>query len=285
MKEALVKSILEARRAQKLARNQFSQDEEQIEQNIARLQGPVTQQLKDIGKDTVSAISSFTQPQQLLPPIDQTAAGVPKQRQQWVLQLYKKYRNQKQSRTTTFEIDVKDGRLGKLGKVDVEKLFNENILHIDVHDKRSGTIHNLTVGLAALVLLPHDDLDWDAIVITKGDINRYKEIMDHVEYSARTTASRKRQLLKSQTDENDDVFHDPTAVVGSGMGKRRRQSCEKKYYSSHRELEARLNVLAGSRHAGNTSVKILREMREIVDILYTDVPHIHSRLYQKFNLL
>jgi hypothetical protein len=59
-------------------------------------------------------------------------------------------------------------------------------------------------------------------------------------------------------------------------------------YSNPKMLEERLQLLAGSVKAGNTSMDIKKEIRSIVDEMLrisTITPRMHKLLYQKFGFL
>jgi hypothetical protein len=182
----------------------------------------------------------------------------------WVLHLYQKYRNQKSSTATKMEVDIKDGKLGDTGMVQLDPLINKNELIVTIDGKQRDYSKNLTKGLAALLLLTYKDIENSNIEPTNANIRVYWNIMRQVGYS--TTGKKYINFLKDLENK-----------TGKGLFA----------YKTPRDLESRLELLVGSYYAGNTSLQLRKEIRSILDEMYkigSIPPHIHKRFFVKFQL-
>ncbi len=186
----------------------------------------------------------------------------------WVQNLYQSFRDQKVSYTTKWEMDLKDGKLGESGQIDIPSLFNKNELYITIDGKQRNFTENLSKGLAALLLLPFKDLEKSHIVPKANDIQVYWNIMQNVGYS--TTGKKYINFIKDLEDKSQKRS-------GKGLFA----------YRTPQDLENRLELLIGSYYAGNTSLELRKQIRSILDEMYKigSIPsHIHQRFFVKFQL-
>ena len=200
------------------------------------------------------------------------------QNEKWIQDLYKTNRDMGRNRTTMYELDIKDGKIGINGKIEVNKLFNNNILSLKVGGKTIYQLrpNELSKGLAALVLLPYKDIEENKISIKADDVIKYIKIMKLSGYNS-SVAKKYTEILK-QNEKQRSVSVGEVPVTGSGIF----------HYSNPRMLEDRLHLLSGSIKAGNTSNNIREEMRSIVDELLRIAkitPKMHMLLYKKFALI
>ena len=183
----------------------------------------------------------------------------------WVQNLYKNFRNQRNTNATKMEIDFQqDGKLGDYGSVDVPALLNKNELYITIDGNKKDFSKNASKGLVALLLLPYKDLENSNIRPTTQDIRVYWNIMRQVGYS--TTGKKYINFLKDLENK-----------TGKGLFA----------YKTPQDLESRLELLVGSYYAGNTSLELRKEIRSILDEMYkigSIPPHIHKRFFVKFQL-
>ena len=182
----------------------------------------------------------------------------------WVLHLYQKYRNQKSSTATKMEVDIKDGKLGDTGTVQLDPLINKNELIVTIDGKQRDYSKNLTKGLAALLLLTYKDIEKSNIEPTNADIRVYWNIMRQVGYS--TTGKKYINFLKDLEDK-----------TGKGLFA----------YKTPQDLEEKLKLLVGSFYSGNTSLELRKQIRSIIDEMYKIrvIPyHLHKKFFDKFKL-
>lgn len=195
----------------------------------------------------------------------------------WIQNLYTRYRVSKKSKTTNYEIDP-DGKIGLNGNVDIAKLFNDNSVSLKVDKKIMYQIPSsqVTMGVAALILLPYNDLMESKIEITRDDAIKYKRIMDLSGY--RAGASKKYGEILKKVIPRSESAEGRDAVHGTGVFA----------YNNPKMLHNRLQLLSGSVKAGNTSREVKSEIRSIVDEMLrisNITPRIHKMLYQKFGFL
>lgn len=190
----------------------------------------------------------------------------------WVQKLYKD-NSGKHHRITQFEIDIKDNTLGELGKVDVDYLFNNNQLVITVEGEQLPiNPDQVTTGLVALLLLPHKSIIEGHIEINPDDKKLYRDIMNTVGFRP-SSADKYVKYIKP--------FTLKIPKTGTGLAMPSHTSC------TFEGREHRMNLLAGSFRAGNTSNQIRQEMREILDHMLTvnEIPFtMHRKFYLKYNL-
>jgi hypothetical protein len=320
-----VRNFLEARAIQKRNIESDKLEREVYDDNLERKSKPVVQAIK-ASTETQAMIPSVQMMRaqratQQLPPPQQAAHASAQSlthegntaehstlgaksarasaKEPWIQKLYRKYRNSTKCKTTQFEIAEK-GVLGLKGQVDVALLLNENILHIRIPGKGDIYENNPSVGLAALLLLPFDDLKRSKITSTEEDMKHYVEIMSRTGFSSinskkyqtyiKTRLPSRTKSYRSTTqvsDSEDDVFE---TASGSEPQIQNMSLQEEKVgkgihlYQNPKELEAKLMLMIGSMKAGNTSKELKRDVRMILDemlkINYITLKQ-HRLLYQK----
>ena len=285
-----VDKILEARRIQKKKIDQASEHERTETELFNKKAKPIKDSLVNLQDKTVTKLDDLTravnlQPattanflrQELTPALENIQASIQGPQEEevfhdsveesvdaeelekdlWVQNLYQSHRKQSSNRTTSYEVDLNDGKIGENGSIDIESLFNNNELKFTVDGKRYSI--ELTEGLAALLLLPYQDLK--DLKITPNDIKIYRKIMQYSGYKS-SVAKKYTEYLKKE---------------GKGI-----------FYNDPKQLEDRLALLNGSINAGNTSTEMKSEIRSIVDELLRIkyiCPKMHSLLYQKFRFI
>jgi len=204
----------------------------------------------------------------------------PTEDENWIQNLYKNNRDMARNRTTMYELDIKEGKIGINGKIDVNKLFNNNILSLKVNNKTIYQLrpHELSQGLAALVLLPYKDIEENRISIKADDVIKYMKIMKLAGYNPSVAKKYTEIIKRNEKHRSVSVGETPGTITGTGIF----------HYNDATMLENRLQLLSGSIKAGNTSNNIREEMRSIVDELLRIAkitPRIHMLLYKKFGLI
>ena len=188
--------------------------------------------------------------------------------------------------STTYEADIK-GFIGSVGKLNVEKLFNENKVQLKVNNKTVLEIphKDVTLGLIGLLLLPMGDLSKLGNVITFNSLDKinYYKIMKlsgyHTSKAVKYTAII-RPYIRQDVQEEDD----PGSIDAPGTGSATKYGKGVFVYQKPCELIDQLFLLNGSLRAGNTSIKLKQEIRSINDELFSIkaiAPNIHELLYKK----
>lgn len=293
-----VKKILAARQVQKSRVEDLRDQSEAQERDISIQQKPVVDalraefdqqnqqqvnlatqhllQLQDANESLKNLKESVT-----LPPVTfdseeaEAIAGQTRHEGAWIQEIFSRFRDAKTTRTSTFELDVSSSRIGDQGQINVPKLFNQGELHLSINGKKQLEVSpkNVTKGLVALLLLPFNDLKKSNITIKQHDIMLYNKIMTLAGISKNGKSAGK---YKAYIAPNIDS---PTKT-GTG--------CAPFPYTDPASLEKKLQILYGSKRAGNTSQSVSREMRAIVDELHNVryIPdHVHKTLYHKLNFI
>ena len=283
--ESLVAKVLTARAKQKESIEKNIRDVETSRDIAVSATKPIVDAISQIKQDvdhskqiTEIAQPALEAPASSIDPVNELPFDVSMERNRWVQELYRNYRNQKKSKTTQLEADLQ-GNIGLVGMVNMPLLFNYNELDVSVvlEDRRERIVlpeQDLTEGLAALILLPYDDLLSSGIRPSDNDWKIYKRIMKFVDF--RKSNSRKVQLL---------LRHRETEGLGIIQEKRNELSSNG---SCAKEKQERLHLLLGSIKAGNTNKRMKQEVQEILDYLLskrlvTEV--MHRRFFEKYNLM
>ena len=283
----MINTIIEARKRQKMQIENAELEKmgtlETMQQQVQPLINAVdtqTQELKQvIGQQQINASLPLKTPHmaQIKGPIINT--------QPWVQQIIAKSIGNRKSILSPYEIKVDNGRLGKHGWVDVERLMNRNEIIIKVKDKVIFEALNPPQGLVALLLLSGPDITTSRIKPTKEDINEYRRIMFKCGINKHPTSQKYKKYLKNifemgieemEVDDDDGLVETPTKS-GSGVIP----------YNVPSQLEHRFRILAGGYRAGNRSQIVKDEMRSILDELlsiHQIIPDIHKRFYEIYRL-
>ena len=199
----------------------------------------------------------------------------------WIQQLMLMYRNPKENKTTTYEADIK-GFIGDYGRLNIEKLFNQNKIHLKVNNKTVMEVpeKETTVCLVGLLMLPFGDFKKlrDEITIKSRDKLNYFRIMKLAGFHP-SRNPKYTQIIKPLNDQLDYYEkQEEEEIQGTGVF----------VYQKPEDLMNRLVLLNGSVQAGNTSQELKKEIRVILDEMMNKQyinPKIHDLLYKKFNFI
>ncbi len=260
----------------KLGIQSQKQDSQQAQQQQEQQAQRMIEELRKSGVDNQRMLSNVLKIQQALQPPEEDDPQETEESDKWIQHLYRTHRHQKNP-SSNFEIELKDGKIGLNGRININKLFNQNSVSLKVGGKTVYQIpsNEMSKGLAALLLLPFNDIQEAKIPIRSEDAVKYLKIMDWSGF--RPGASKKyAELLKNFKKRKSSEGE--VEKTGSGVFA----------YNSPSMLDERLYLLAGSVRAGNTSKEIKGEMRSIVDEMFRIqkiTPKMHKMLYQKFMLM
>ena len=165
----------------------------------------------------------------------------PQEPEHVVQKLLTEHRNDKNVLTRN-EVNLYKGTLGEHGKVDKTTLMNEDRLILSVGNRLMKTVEpkHMTKGLAALLLLPWDDIQKSGIDVTEEDKLEYYEIMKIAGINPSSRSLKYRRIVKPYEDleslESDDPDAFATPKAGRGVF----------VYRNPAELVDRMSLLTGS---------------------------------------
>lgn len=230
-------------------------------------------------------------------PESESESESPPEQHYWVQNLFSTYRSN-ESRLSKCEVSSK-GNIGEIGKMSLPKLFNNNEIELSVDGRVLYRVEpkDMTPGIAALVLLPWNDIEQSNIEITNLDKNIYYNIMNYAGMKA-SKGVKYQNILKPIQDQEDSLeephqaeamdidstfvnpLHKSTPQVKRGKGVF--------VYNNPQELENRIGLVIGSIRAGNTSIELRKELRSLLDEMlekgYMGL-NIHEKYYSKFKLV
>ena len=194
-----------------------------------------------------------------------------------------------QNASTQFEIDLQ-GKLGTYGYVNLEKLYNDDVLEVWIDGKESSktrppdiTYKNPPVGLIALLVLPMKDLAKAPVTINQADIASYNAIMNEVAYKNPSQSNKYKTYIKPYYKSSSPIPSDLHFRFKRGSGLTQHKDC----VTTVSDLKHRFLVLSASKDAGNTSQVIDTELRSILGTLLKK-GHIsygmHKQYYNKLGL-
>ncbi len=195
---------------------------------------------------------------------------------------------------TQWDVNPTNGILGLNGRVDINALFQKGHVRVSL---TSGELvydnENPSRGLVSLLLLPgpylRDQRNAGDTTVTDEDTKTFHHIMTQVGATSTNSLKLTEFINKLSKKKKKNADLNATVLEDDSPPKKKSSKSGRGVfaYSDANDLKKRLELIAGSIRAGNTSSELRDGMRAILDELFhlkLILPSVHRRFYKQFLL-